>query len=134
MIYITKVCGKKIAYDSASGAVIHLTSLANKMLGALSAPLPPLCPTSLRYELAKYDSQDVTETYDSLYELQESGLLFANDDGFAKLILGGENGAENTDEIAEILKTLKANGAKEVSFIGNSGMLDTANALAKEIF
>ncbi|MBQ8207115.1 MAG: hypothetical protein IJZ89_00065 [Clostridia bacterium] len=129
MLHIFKVSGKKIAFDSASGAFIQLTALANKMLGALTAPLPPLCPTSLRYELAKYDSEDVSDTYDSLYSLHENGILFARGDE-AKLMLEGEYAAESEDEISEALRCIKSEGKTTVSFIGSS---EIASRLAKEI-
>lgn len=134
MVHIFKISGKKIAYDSASGAVIPLTALANKMLGALTAPLSPVCPTSLRYELAKYDSEDVSETYDSLYELQEKGLLFAAESNEAKLILSGDYAAESEDEIAEALRCAKLDGAKAVTFVGTSPLFQAAEKLAKDIF
>lgn len=130
MVHIFKVSGKKIAFDSASGAFVSLTALANKMMGALTAPLSPVCPTSLRYELAKYDSEDVSDTYDRLYSLQEQGILFASCDE-AKLMLEGEYAAENDDEIAEALKAIKSEGKAGVSFIGQS---ESAEKLAKDIF
>lgn len=129
MLHIFKVSGKKIAFDSASGAFIPLTALANKMLGALTAPLTPLCPTSLRYELAKYDSEDVSDTYEVLYELYENGLLYAKGDE-AKLMLEGDHAAENDEVISEALKCIKSEGKTSVSFIGTS---ENALRLAKEI-
>ncbi len=130
MVHIFKILGKKIAFDSASGAFVPLTALANKMVGALTAPLAPVCPTSLRYELAKYDSEDVSDTYDKLYSLQENGILFARGDD-AKLMLEGEYSAESDDAIAEALKAIKSEGKNSVSFIGSN---ENAEKLAKEIF
>ncbi len=100
------------------------------MMGALTAPLSPVCPTSLRYELAKYDSEDVSDTYDRLYSLQEKGILFAAGDE-AKLMLEGEYAAESDDEISEALRSIKSEGKSSVAFIGNS---ESAEKLAKEIF
>ena len=129
MVHLFKVSGKKIAFDSASGAFISLTALANKMMGALTAPLSPVCPTSLRYELAKYDSEDVSDTYERLYSLQEEGILFADGDE-ARLMLEGEYAAESDEEMAEALKAIKSEGKSSVTFIGNS---ESAEKLAKEI-
>lgn len=129
MVHIFKVSGKKIAFDSASGAFVYLTALANKMIGAITAPLSPVCPTSLRYELAKYDSEDVSDTYDRLYSLQEEGVLFAEGDQ-ARLMLEGEYSAENDEEIAEALKAIGSEGKTAVSFIGKS---ENAEKLAKDI-
>lgn len=129
MLHLFKASGKKLAFDSASGAFIPLTSLAYKMLGALTVPLTPVCPTSLRYELAKYDSEDVSNTYDMLYSLFDVGLLFAaGDEG--KLMLEGEYSAKNAEEIAEALKCIKSEGKDRVSFIGSNA---DAEKLAKEL-
>lgn len=130
MVHLFKASGKKIAFDSASGALIPLTALANKMMGALTAPLSPVCPTSLRYELAKYDSEDVSETYEKLYSLQEGGLLFASGEE-AKLMLEGEYSAESDEEITEALRAIKSEGKGFVSFIGSN---ENAEKLAKEVF
>ncbi len=130
MVHLFKVSGKKIAFDSASGAFISITALANKMMGALTAPLSPVCPTSLRYELAKYDSEDVSDTYERLYSLQEEGILFADGDE-AKLMLEGEYASKSDEETAEALKAIKSEGKSTVTFIGNS---ESAEKLAKEIF
>lgn len=130
MLHLFKISGKKIAFDSVSGSIVPLSALANKMLGALTAPLQPLCPTSLRYELAKYDSGDVSDTYDSLYELQEKGILFLPERGEAKLALEGEYSAANEEEIAEALRCIKSEGKKDVIFLGKN---EAAERLAKEI-
>lgn len=54
---------------------VHLTSLQKKMLPALSLPLPAVCPTALRYSLAKYDADSVAEAYEGLRELEAAGKL-----------------------------------------------------------
>ena len=98
MVHIFKTNGRKIAYDTTSGAFVGLSSLANKMMGALTAPLPPVCPTSLRYELAKYDSGDVSETYKQLYRLFEEGLLFCEEKDGACILLEGEYAPKSEEE------------------------------------
>ncbi len=133
MLYIFKIPGKKIAYDSSSGAFIPLTGLTNKMLGALTPPLTASLPTSLRYELAKYDSEDVSEAYDRLYELSEKGLLFAEENGLPKIRISGEFSAESEEEIAEALKLLKAAGADRAEISGESELLSTAEDMKKSI-
>ena len=77
MLHYWKSGKQKIAYDTASGAVIALTSLEYKMIQAITPPLAPLCPSSLRYELAKFDSADVEEAYEKIYRLYTQGILFA---------------------------------------------------------
>lgn len=105
MLLTVKIPGGKLAYDSASGAVIRLSALEFKMLGAIYPPLVPVCPTSLRYELAKFDSETVAETYEKLYELQESGLIYAKDNGKVNIRLDGEYYANTEEEIDAILST-----------------------------
>ncbi len=57
------------------GASVTLTSLQKKMLAAVTLPLPPECPTALRYQLAKFDAGAVSDAYDKLLELADQGLL-----------------------------------------------------------
>ena len=79
MVHIFKQGGQRIALDSASGAVHVLSALAYKMLDLLEPPMTEVCPTAVRYDLAKYDSRDVDEAYDELYSLYEAGVLFSKD-------------------------------------------------------
>lgn len=79
MVHAFKQGGQRIALDTASGAVHVLSALAYKMIDLLEPPLTPVCPSALRYDLAKYDSRDVDEAYDELYALYESGVLFSDD-------------------------------------------------------
>ena len=107
MLHCFKSAKQKLVYDTASGAVIHLTSLEYKMLQAITPPLAPLCPSSLRYELAKYDSADVGEAYDHLYALFCEGLLFAADHGEeAVLRIGEPYGLTQANEIARDVSSL----------------------------
>lgn len=78
-VHTFKCCGQRIALDVPSGAVHVLSELAFEMLQRIAPPLAPECPTSLRYELAKYESSDVSEAYDELYSLYKDGLLFSED-------------------------------------------------------
>ena len=80
MLYFVKNSGRKYAFDTISGAIVPLTSLENKMLCALEPPLEKLCPTSLRYELAKYDSDDVSEAYARIYSLYTEGIILGEGD------------------------------------------------------
>lgn len=78
-VHTFKCCGQRIALDVPSGAVHVLSELAFEMLQRIAPPLAPECPTSLRYELAKYESSDVSEAYDELFSLYKDGLLFSED-------------------------------------------------------
>ena len=81
MLILFKHGPKKYAYDTVSGTLMPLTALAKRMLEAAEVPMPPVCPTTLRYELAKYDSADVEETYGELYQKASSGAILAPDNG-----------------------------------------------------
>lgn len=79
MVHMFKFGGQRIAYDSASGLVLPLSELAYKMLEYIELPMPAECSSALRYDLAKYDSAAIGETYEMLYGLYSEGRLFAED-------------------------------------------------------
>lgn len=108
MLHYWKSGKQKIAYDTASGAVIPMTSLEYKMIQAITPPLASLCPSSLRYELAKYDSADVEEAYEKIYTLYTQGILFATSNASApKVCIGGQYGLTDADDLArELLNRL----------------------------
>lgn len=122
MLYTLRSSGKKYAYDSASGAVIQLNALQFKMLGAIIPPLTAVCPTSLRYELAKFDSMDVEETYESIYALACDGLLYKEDDGVIRISTEGENACADVALAGELLGLAFAGAPAEVGFevVGNT--------------
>ncbi len=121
MVYLYKYGGRKCCYDSVSGAVISLSSLQYKMMGTLEAPLPPVCPTSLRYELAKFDSDDVSEAYDELYGLFKDGTIYAEGDSeTAALQISGDCGATEADEAKLLFSLAYGSGAKKYRLIGRS--------------
>ena len=102
MVHYWKSEKQKLVYDTASGAVIHLTSLEYKMIQAITPPLSPLCPSSLRYELAKYDSADVEEAYERIYTLFKEGILFGEEKETEKVLRIGEPyGLTEANEIAK---------------------------------
>ncbi|MBQ4326940.1 MAG: hypothetical protein IJC32_00820 [Clostridia bacterium] len=120
MIYLYKYNGRKCCYDSKSGAVIELTALQYKMMGAIEAPLTPACPTSLRYELAKFDSEDVSEAYDELYGLFSDGILFAEGDGnTAVLRVSGDHSTTDADEADLIFSFAKSAGIAKYRIVGD---------------
>ncbi len=134
MIHIFKVPGKKVAFDSESGALVTLNSLTNKMLGALTPPLGETMPTSLRYELAKYDSEDVSDAYDYLFSLSERGILFAEETDEKKLMLEGEFAAESEDEIRMAMQAVKNAGGSEIILLGKSSLSECAEEIKRNIF
>lgn len=78
-VHTFKCCGQRVALDVPSGAVHVLSEIAYEILQRIAPPLEPECPTSLRYQLAKYESSDVAEAYGELYALYKEGLLFSED-------------------------------------------------------
>ncbi len=90
MLYTFRFEGKKYAYDSVSGAIMRPSTLEFKMLGAIRPPLTRSCPTSLRYELAKFDSLDVEEAYGNIYALSEKKLFLVEEDGYIRVMTEGE--------------------------------------------
>lgn len=89
MVHTFKFGGQRIAYDSVSGLVLPLSELAYKMLDYIEFPMASECSSALRYDLAKYDSADVSQTYDELYALYCEGKLFAEGEDEA---LDAQNG------------------------------------------
>lgn len=81
MLVLFRHNAKKYAYDTVCGSLTVLTALEYRVLEAMQPPMPPVCPTALRYELAKYDSADVEYAYDGLFEKAANGEIFVPEDG-----------------------------------------------------
>ena len=81
MLSLFRYNGKKYAWDTVSGALTAVSSLQYRMLEALEPPMDPVCPTALRYELAKFSSDAVEEAYDELYEKAANGMIFSPENG-----------------------------------------------------
>lgn len=82
MVHSFKFGGRRFAYDSASGLLHTLDEIAYKMLDYIELPMPEDCPSALRYDLAKYDSAAIGETYDMLYRLYLDGKLYSDEEEF----------------------------------------------------
>ena len=63
MLHTFKLYGSRIALDIDSGAVHLLDALAFDMLRYLEFPLEKNCLSTLRYDLARYESADVSATF-----------------------------------------------------------------------
>ena len=70
--------GERFVCDTGSGTVSTVSALQYKMLTYIKPPLTPDLPTSLRYDLAKYDGGAVEDAYTGLYALYEAGKLFSD--------------------------------------------------------
>lgn len=133
MVYTLKFEGKKYAYDSAAGTTVTLSSLPFKMVEALEPPLEPLCPTSLRYELAKYDSRDVEEAYDSILEYAKDGILYKKDDDVVRMVTEGEYACGNERLASELLTKAFAAHGHEVRFETVGANAEDLLAFAKKV-
>lgn len=90
MLVLFRHNAKKYAYDTVCGSLTVLSALEYRMLEAIQPPMSPVCPTALRYELAKFDSADVEYAYDSLFEKAASGILFVPENGYIRVPDGDE--------------------------------------------
>ena len=79
MVHSFKLGGHRWAYDSGSRSLHILDELAFKMLDYIELPMPKDCPSALRYDLAKYDSAAIDDTYAELYKLYIDGSLYSDD-------------------------------------------------------
>lgn len=118
MLYTLKTEGKKYVYDSASGAVLPLNHLKFKMLSAIIPPISEASLTSLRYELAKFDSGEVSEAFDEILSLSKQGILYAEEDGKIRLLASGDYACES-EALASALLTLAFEGKDTVNFEGD---------------
>lgn len=133
MLYTFRFEGKKHAYDSVSGAVIQPDALTYKMMGAILPPLTPTCPTSLRYELAKFDSMDVAEAYERLYDLAEKGVLYCPEDGFIRVQTDGEYAFASTALISAALNEAFSQTTDSLRFEALGEKADEAKKVAEEL-
>ena len=117
MLYTVKNQGKKYAYDSTSGAVLPLNNLKFKMLSAIIPPISEASLTSLRYELAKFDSGEVSEAFGEILSLAKDGVLYAEEDGIIRLKASGDYACES-EALASALLTLAFEGKETVHFAG----------------
>ncbi len=76
MLHFYKINGHRVALDTVGKKAFTVSALAMKMLDSVTPPMSPDCPSSLRYSMAKYDSQDLAAAYAELYDLYSKGLLF----------------------------------------------------------
>lgn len=134
MLFLIKNDSKKYAYDSVSGACIPLTSLQSKIYENIDFPLKPVCPTSIRYALAKYDAGDVRRAYSFIYGLYEKNLI--NDSGDkenASLLLCGEYSFPSEElaktAINEIYEKFGQNA--KISFCGTCGFASKLENIIK---
>ena len=133
MLYTFRFEGKKYAYDSASGAIIRPDALQFKMLNAIQTPLTRSCPTSLRYELAKFDSMDVEETYDGIYALSQKNILFAAEDNCIRVMTDGDFAFSSNTLMAAALSEAFATAKTPITFEALGQNAQEAKTIAAEV-
>lgn len=77
MVHKFKFGVHRFLYDSESGYTHAVDELGFKMIDYIELPMAKDCPSSLRYDLAKYDSDAISAVYAELRGLYEEGKLFA---------------------------------------------------------
>ncbi len=77
MIYKFKFYGHYFAIDTKSLAVHKLTEIQYDMLTYLRFPFEDVFPTTLRYDLAKYESSQLKESYFELKKLCDHGVFMS---------------------------------------------------------
>ena len=121
MICKFKFYGKYFAYDTKSSTVHNLSELMYDMLTYLRFPLESEFPTTLRYDLAKYESSQLKEAYFVFKKWNEDG-VFESD---APTVLPSEPTA---NKVAE--KTVTYDAKK---FVFASEVIKSADAGARVI-
>lgn len=81
MLSTFKLYGTRIAVDIGSGAVHILDALGFDMLRYLRFPLFENCLSTLRYDLAKYESEDVAAEFELFKRLNADG-VFCSDSAY----------------------------------------------------
>lgn len=75
MIHTFKLYGTRVALDTGSGAVHLLDALDSDMLRYLVFPLENNCLSTLRYDLARYESADVSAAFSAFEKKNADGVF-----------------------------------------------------------
>lgn len=84
MLHTFKLYGTCIAIDTESGAVHTLDALGFDMLRYLTFPLENNCLSTLRYDLAKYESSDVASTFERFSKMYRDGVFYSESETASK--------------------------------------------------
>lgn len=77
MVHKFKFGVHRFLFDSESGYTYEVDELGYKMIDYIELPMAKDCPSALRYDLAKYDSDAISRVYSELKALSDEGKLFA---------------------------------------------------------
>lgn len=78
MLHTFKIYGQRFAIDKKSLAIHMLSELQFDMLRYVNLPFEDACPSSLRYDLAKYESTKISDAYMHLKKLYDDKVLFCD--------------------------------------------------------
>lgn len=78
MVHYFKLAGQRMVLDEASGYTAAVDEITYKMLAYLTLPLPKDCPSAIRYDMAKYDSELVEKTYAAILSKHREGYLYTD--------------------------------------------------------
>lgn len=118
MIHSFKLYGQRYALDLESGAVHLISEIHGDMLKYLNLPFESIFPSSLRYDLAKYESSKLKEAYFEYAKWNEDGVFMSNTPKKLPMI---EPENRNPDETVTFSGT-KFVFASEVIRLADSGL------------
>ena len=79
MVHTFHCLDANIAVDVNSGAVHVLDQTAYDLLSLLDGPMAEHCPDEVAAQLPQYDRESLNCAWEDLYQLQQQGLLFTDD-------------------------------------------------------
>ena len=77
MVYRFKLYGQRYMIDTASCALHELSELQYDMLSYLKLPFEDQFPSSLRYDLAKYESSQLAQAYMTFRKWHTDGIFLS---------------------------------------------------------
>lgn len=81
MIHSYSLGGYHIVLDVHSGAVHMLDEIGMRLLERVTPPMQPTCPPETLASLkGQFSEEEIAETWQELYQLQQEGQLFSEDD------------------------------------------------------
>ena len=118
MVHTFKLYGQSFALDSESGAVHPLSDIYIDILRYLKLPFEDSFPSSLRYDLAKYESSKLSEAYLQLRQFWLDGVLMSD----TPTVLPSKPFTPVTIEATVTFSALKPVFASEVIRLADSGV------------
>ena len=81
MIHAYSLGGYNIVLDVHSGAVHLFDEIGMRLIEQITPPMQPECPAETLAALKdRFSGEEIAETWQELYQLQQEGQLFSEDD------------------------------------------------------